>query len=117
MLEDNSKANPTTADIYAFGSMAFEVLTGQPLFDGMDEMSLVTAHVTHDGWPEKLARLGSDPRYADLSIVLAACLRHNATARPNAAEARVALQALEPAMAALSWPLIIPASVHKSMTA
>jgi len=117
VLEDNSKANPTTADIYAFGSMAFEVLTGQPLFDGMDEMSLVTAHVTHDGWPEKLARLGSDPRLADLSIVLAACLRHNPTARPNAAEARAALQSLEPTMAALSWPLVAPASVQKPMTA
>jgi serine/threonine protein kinase len=117
VLEDNSKANPTTADIYAFGSMAFEVLTGQPLFDGMDELSLVTAHVTHDGWPEKLARLGSDPRFADLSIVLAACLRHNPTARPNAAEARVALQALEPTMAALSWPLVAPTSVQKPMTA
>jgi hypothetical protein len=117
VLEDTSKANPTTADIYAFGSMAFEVLTSQPLFDGMDEMSLVTAHVTHDGWPEKLARLGSNPRYSDLSIVLAACLRHNPTARPSAAEARAALLALEPVMAGLTWPLVIPSTVQKPMTA
>lgn len=115
VLEDTSTANPTTADIYAFGSMAFEVLTGQALFDGIDEMSLVTAHVTHDGWPEKLARLGSNPRYAELAIVLAACLRHNPLARPSAADARSALEALRTTMADLSWPLVIPATVQKPM--
>jgi hypothetical protein len=117
VLEDSSKASAPTADVYAFGSMAFEVLTGQPLFDGMDEMSLVTAHVTHDGWPEKLARLGSTPRYSDVAIVLAACLRHNPSARPSAAEAHAALEALGPMMADLIWPLIIPAPVHKSISA
>lgn len=105
VLQDTSKASPMTADIYAFGSMAFEVLTGQPLFDGLDEMSLVTAHVTHDGWPDKLARLGSDPRYAEIAIVLAACLRHNPSARPSAAEARMALEALLPSTHDLVWPL------------
>jgi eukaryotic-like serine/threonine-protein kinase len=117
VLQDNSKANPMTADVYAFGSMAFEVLTGQPLFEGMDEMSLVTAHVTHDGWPEKLARLASHPRNADLSVVLAACLRHNPGARPTAAEARAALDALAPSMADLSWPLAITRPSQKPMTA
>ena len=106
-----------TADIYAFGSMAFEVLTGQPLFDGMDEMSLVTAHVTHDGWPEKLALLATNPLNADLAIVLAACLRHNPGARPTAAEARAALDALAHGMADLSWPLAITHASQRPMTA
>ena len=117
VLEDSSQANPKTADMYAFGSMAFEVLTGQQLFDGMDEMSLVTAHVTHDGWPEKLARLATNPEYADLAIIVAACLRHSPGARPTAAETRAALDALAPSVAEMSWPLTIAQPSQRPMTA
>ena len=41
----------------------------------MDEMSLVMAHVSHDGWPEKLVDFGSNPQTVELAIVLAACHR------------------------------------------
>ncbi len=117
VLKDASTATPMAADIYAFGSMAFEVLTAQPLFDGMDEMSLVTAHVSHDGWPEKLARFASNPNNTDLAIVLAACLRHDPSARPTAAAARGAVDALAPRMLDNPWPLPITQPSQQPLTA
>ncbi len=117
VLKNGATASPMAADIYAFGSMAFEVLTAQPLFDGMDEMSLVTAHVSHDGWPEKLARFGSNPQTAELAIVLAACLRHDPAARPTAGETRAAIDALAPRMLDNSWPLPITQPSQQPLTA
>jgi hypothetical protein len=117
VVDNPAAASPMAADIYAFGSMAFEVLTAQPLFDGTDEMSLVTAHVSHDGWPDKLARLGSNPRNAELSIVLAACLRHDPAARPSARETRVAIDALASRMLNETWPLPFTRQSQQPLTA
>jgi len=117
VASDPASATPMAADIYAFGSMAFEVLTAQPLFDGMDEMTLVTAHVSHDGWPEKLARFASDGRYAELAIILAACLRHDPKARPTASETRIAIEALAPRMSDAVWPIPISKPSQQPLTA
>ncbi|HEU5073513.1 MAG TPA: protein kinase, partial [Polyangiaceae bacterium] len=62
---------PPPADLYAFACTAYELLTGELLFDADDEMELVSQHVAHDGWPDKLARLAHNKRYADLCVVLA----------------------------------------------
>lgn len=102
---DLNSATPMTADVYAFGSMAFEVLTGIPLFDGADEMALVTAHVSHDGWPERLAKLGRQVRTAELAVVLAACLRHDPRARPSVSAVRQALAAVAPRLRTDAWPM------------
>jgi len=117
VLSDPAAATPMAADLYAFGSMAFEMLTAQPLFDGMDEMALVTAHVSHDGWPDKLARFVSDARYTELAIILAACLRHDPQARPTAAETRAALDALAPRFDDSTWPLPLAKSSQQTLTA
>jgi serine/threonine protein kinase len=102
---DPASVTPMAADIYAFGAMAFEVFTGMPLFDGQDEMALVTQHVSHDGWPSRLARLGRRPRTADLAVVLAACLRHDPRARPSATAVRDALLPIVPRLADEPWPV------------
>jgi hypothetical protein len=87
------------------------------LFDGMDEMSLVTAHVTHDGWPDKLARFARNPQTAELAIVLAACLRRDPAARPSAAEARAAIDALAPRIGEHAWPLPTSVPSQQPLTA
>jgi serine/threonine protein kinase len=104
---DPSHVTPMAADIYAFGSMAFEILTGQPLFDGHDEMALVTQHVSHDGWPARLTKLGRRTRTAELAVVLAACLRHDPQARPTAAAVREALESIAERLSHESWPISI----------
>ena len=45
------------ADVYSFGCLAFEVLTGETLFDAPNEVALISAHLMHDGLPPPLKRL------------------------------------------------------------
>jgi eukaryotic-like serine/threonine-protein kinase len=104
---DLGSATPMAADVYAFGSMAFEVLTGLPLFDGVDEMALVTQHVSHDGWPERLAKLGRRARTAEVAVVFAACLRHDSRDRPTVKAVRQALSAAAERLKADAWPLLL----------
>ena len=108
---------PMAADIYAFGSMAFEVLTGQPLFDGHDEMALVTQHVSHDGWPPRLAKLARVAHTAEFSVVLAACLRHDPQARPGAAAVRDALIPIASRLSTCAWPLSLDSASEHAQSA
>lgn len=114
---DPASVTPMAADIYAFGAMAFEVLTGFPLFDGQDEMALVTQHVSHDGWPSRLAKLGRRTRTADLAVVLAACLRHDPRARPTATAVREALAPMASRLTDEPWPMSLERATDRPKSA
>ncbi|HEY6077679.1 MAG TPA: serine/threonine-protein kinase [Polyangiaceae bacterium] len=101
---------PMPADIYAFACTAFEALTFELLFDAEDETSIMSAHIAHDGWPDKLARLAHIKDTAEIARLLAACLRRDPTNRPTAAQARRALRELTPKLQGVSFPLGAPAS-------
>ena len=79
--------------------------TGELLFDADDEMELVSHHVAHDGWPDKLARLAHHSRFADLGVILAACLRQDPRRRPTASETRRALGKVATKLKGEAWPL------------
>ena len=110
----NHPGSATAADLYAFGCMAYELLTGELLFDGDDEMALMSGHVAHDGWPEPLAAMANIAAYRDISIVIAACIRREPSYRATAGQARKALLAAWPAVAALTWPLRQHLSINPS---
>lgn len=95
------------ADIYAFACTAYEMLTGRLLFDGTDEASIMTKHVSHDGWPEPLVQLSRVPGFRDFAVILAACLRRDPRARPTAAATRAALRnaAQKEHLAGTAWPV------------
>ncbi len=97
--------SPAATDLYAFGCVAFELLTGQLLFDAEDETALMSQQVAHDGWPPKLARLASTAGLRELSVILAACLRRDPRDRPDAAATRNALVAVCPRLEGKTWPL------------
>ena len=101
---------PQPADMYAFACTAFEVLTAQLLFDAGDEMSLMSLHVSHDGWPQKLAALAHSPALADLSVILAACLRRDPRDRPTAAATRKAFAKARAKLRSFAWPVSVPAA-------
>jgi hypothetical protein len=65
-------------------------------------------HVQHDGWPERVARLGRDNVLADIGKFIASCLRRDARLRPTAGQARAALIPLSKKYRDLSWPLPLP---------
>lgn len=97
--------SPLPADIYAFACMAYEALTAQLLFDADDEMSILSLHVSHDGWPDRLAAFAQIPEYSELAVVLAACLRQDPRKRPTATQAREAIQRTCKPLRDRAWPL------------
>jgi hypothetical protein len=97
--------SPLPADIYAFACMAYETLTADLLFDAEDEMSIMSLHVAHDGWPARLAALAQIPEYSDLAMVLAACLRQDPRKRPTAPQARRAIAKASKSLLDRPWPL------------
>jgi eukaryotic-like serine/threonine-protein kinase len=101
---------PQPADMYAFACTAFEALTFELLFDAEDETSILSAHIGHDGWPQKLAPLAHMADSAELARLLAACLRRDPKNRPTASQARRALRDLTPKLSSVSFPLGAPSS-------
>lgn len=110
VYDPNLELTPQPADIYAFGALAYEMLMAETLFLADGEVAILTMHVQHDGWPERLARLGRDPVLADLGKFIASCLRRDPRMRPTSAQARAALKPLAQKYKKTSWPLPLPAS-------
>src|SRR4051812_5668070 len=78
------------ADIYAFGAMAYEMLTGRSPFAGLAPHQMLAAHVTEPVVPVTDLRPTIPPALADLVM---ACLAKNPADRPQGASEL--LQALE----------------------
>lgn len=84
--------SPFTADVYSFGCVAFELLTGKLLFGGTHVLALMAAHFDHDGRPEKVEELcKTEPELGEL---IASCLRRSAKDRPTVHELRTRLSTL-----------------------
>jgi hypothetical protein len=104
-LDGISDASPVRADVYAFGCLAFETLTGRVLFEADSEMAQIAMHVAHDGFPAALRELSKRPGLAPLSELLFSTLRRNPSDRPTAAAVRKELARVGPALARSPWPL------------
>ncbi|MGH7521598.1 MAG: protein kinase domain-containing protein [Gemmatimonadales bacterium] len=78
------------ADIYAFGAMAYEMLTGRAPFSGMAPHQMLAAHVTEPVVPVTDRRPALPPALAELVM---SCLAKNPADRPQTAHE--ILQALE----------------------
>ncbi len=96
---------PMPADIYAFGCVAFEVLTGKTLFDGDNEMTQIAQHVAHDGFPPKLKERAKLPAFAPVAELIFSTLRADPRARPTATALRADLKRVSKELAKAKWPL------------
>ncbi len=100
------KGRATPADVYAFGCLAFEVLTGATLFDaGGNDMATITAHLQHDGLPGRVGRLTTDPRTAGVAELVRRAIRRNPEDRVTMSDLRGALARLGPSLQPLRWPI------------
>jgi hypothetical protein len=98
-------ASPAKADVYAFGCVAFETLTGRVLFEARSEMAQVAMHITHDGFPQPLKALAKQPALAPFAEFVSSTLRRNPRERPEAAVVRKELARIRPSLAQARWPL------------
>jgi serine/threonine protein kinase len=106
VVPEGLKPTPMMSDVYAFGCLAYETLTGKVLFDADNEMAQITMHLTHDGLPQPLRDLQSRPATAGLAEVLSSTLRHDPRARPTVKWLRERLDALGTDLARQAWPLV-----------
>jgi serine/threonine protein kinase len=104
-LADRRDLSPVSADVYAFGCVAFEALTTRVLFRADSEMAQIAMHVGHDGFPPPLRALAGRPELASLAELLFSTLRHDPSHRPSAALVRKELSRVAPALARSPWPL------------
>jgi serine/threonine protein kinase/tetratricopeptide (TPR) repeat protein len=86
MAPEQAGADPHTdhrADLYAFGVMAYEMLTGQPPFVGASPQAVLSAHVTEPPVPVTQRRATIPPPLAQLIM---RCLAKKPADRPQTAE-------------------------------
>ena len=85
MAPEQASADPAIdhrADIYAFGVVAYELLSGQPPFVGRTPQNMLAAHVTEAPEPLGKRRPGVPPALAALVM---RCLEKRAADRPQTA--------------------------------
>src|SRR5262249_15234097 len=87
MAPEQTAGDPSTdhrADIYSFGAMAFELLTGAPPFAGRAPAAMLVAQMTEVPPPVSNGRTDVPAPLADL---VRACLEKDPSARPQTATA------------------------------
>jgi hypothetical protein len=97
---------PMPADVYAFVCMAFEMLTGELLFDGDTAVAIVATHLEHDGVPPRLAQYLRIPHLQPLMELFARALHPDPLRRADIGTVRRSLSAIAPNLASSSWPLV-----------
>src|SRR5207248_3309756 len=86
MAPEQAAGDPSTdsrADFYAFGCMAYELLTGRPPFDARTPQKLLAAHMGETARP--VSELRPDTP-VDLALLLARCMAKDAEERPQSAD-------------------------------
>jgi serine/threonine protein kinase len=104
MLPEGFMPSPAAADIYSFGCIAFEMLTGNVLFDAPNEVAQITMHVSHDGFPQPMKELIQNPEVGPLAEILVPTLRRDPRHRPSAEELRSDLRAVASMVEEAKWP-------------
>ncbi len=106
LCPDGHVARPMAADIYAFGCLAYEVLTGKTLFTADSDLAIITAHLQHDGNVANLEALVEMNReLAPLVEALRGALRQDPRQRMSIEQLHRAITAATPALARMHWPL------------
>lgn len=100
-----STQSPLPADVYAFGCLAFEALTGQVLFEAPNETAQIAAHLGHDGFPAPLKAFSQKPGMTQLAELLFWTLRRDPASRPSVDRVRDDFRKIALTLLGKKWPL------------
>jgi serine/threonine protein kinase len=103
--DDREPESAFAADAYSFACLAFETLTGVPLFESDDLFAIIRMHFAHDGMPARIGELRARPELRKLAEILSRALRANPAHRTRIRMLRTELSRLAPQLRDLAWPL------------
>jgi eukaryotic-like serine/threonine-protein kinase len=104
VLPEGFTPSPAAADIYSFGCVASEMLTGNVLFDASNEIAQISMHLSHDGSPAPVKTLLANPEIAPLAEALVRKLRRDPRLRSSAEDLRKELRAVVSMIEDAAWP-------------
>ena len=100
------RVDPRATDVYAFSCLAYELLTGNPLFAGENLPAIFTAHLSHDGGPVGLEWMRKQERHRPLAELLSAGLARQPGKRLGIKEMRARfLGVAKDGLSGATWPL------------
>jgi hypothetical protein len=105
LLPKGHTAVPSATDVYAFGCMIYEALTGKELFDSESEVGILTAHLSHDGDLPALDALSMDDSLIAVVDGIRGCLRQDPRKRATIADTRKRLEGASKSLLKMRWPL------------
>ncbi len=105
LVPPSYEPKPMEADVYAYSCLAYEALTGDTLFDGPSELAVIQAHLSHDGFPDKLQALCAKKGMQILGELIGNGLRRHPGERISVQEMREGFQELRQSLSKLEWPL------------
>ncbi len=106
--DDRDPESAFAADAYSFACLAFETLTGRPLFEGDDVYGVIRQHLLHDGLPPGVASLRARPELCKVADILSRALRANPAQRTRIRMLRTELGRVAPLLRTAAWPIASP---------
>ncbi|CAN5862131.1 hypothetical protein BH11MYX4_BH11MYX4_27700 [soil metagenome] len=103
--DDRAPESAFAADSYSFACLAFETLTGAPLFDGEDLFGVLRQHLAHDGLPPGVASLRARPELRKVAEILQRALRASPTQRTRIRMMRTELARVAASLREVTWPM------------
>lgn len=93
------------ADLYSFGCLTYELLTQETLFSAPNHMGYVAQHISHDGYPTRLAELAADSRFRGIAETIAMMLRQRPADRLTIDEVRRRFERHRAELRGVEYPL------------
>jgi hypothetical protein len=100
------RIDPRATDVYAFSCLAYELLTGKPLFAGATLPAIFAMHLNHDGNPPELEWLRKHDRHGPVADLIDDGLAREPGERITMKVMRARLRELaEESLKDASWPI------------